>query len=88
MKTLDKLGIRSQYDEIYDPSCRPPLPRNAEKPPRWDPLNDNMEFDELIFLKRTAKPGAEPEIVETDQYDKDVRAWVEESRRNRPQKND
>jgi hypothetical protein len=84
MKTLDKLGIRSQYDDIYDPSCRPPLPRDAGKPPRWDPLNDNMEFDELIFLKRTAKPGAEPEIVEIDQYDKDVRAWIEESRRNRP----
>jgi hypothetical protein len=76
--TLKKHCIYSQYNEIYDPSCRTP-PTASSMPPRWIALEDNVPIDrELGFLKRTGSSGGTAKITVVDDSDKDARDLKEQ----------
>jgi hypothetical protein len=79
VRILDEVGIRSQYMNIYDPSCRVALPHEPGKEtPLWDPALDNIAYDENqpVMLKRTKKPGSGTEVKVVDTNDEDFRKWA------------
>jgi hypothetical protein len=76
---LDKLGILSQYDVIYDPSCRARLDHSGPYKKMWNPFEDNSSNGpQFGYLKQTNQEG-QSEVVAVTDTDKDVQKWQEEN---------